>query len=212
MRAEGVDLHCSHPLEHLATLEKRTPRLNQIINQHTVPARSLPLLHFDNTFGSLPHLGADDGLVLGKHRVVPHVRPLIGEGYSEVLVLLCLEVEGLSSEHLEFTQQQRDSALKHRYHAVPEIEPLLQRMDVENQKVHGPAPARRDIGENPRQGARRCDLPFDVDPLHRAHGEKWKHNLDAVGCVLRQRAQYRHLLEDGACTVKARQEGHVTTL
>jgi hypothetical protein len=132
--------------------------------------------------------------------VEPLPRPIIWEGNCNIV---CVR------ELAEALQQERDPCLEAWQDVVPEVEPLLERVDVVDDDAGRPAARLGDHGEDAREGEGGGDVPFLLDALEGTRGEEGQHEREGGDEELGQREDDGDLLEDYRRRAEGGQERHV---
>jgi len=132
--------------------------------------------------------------------VEPLPRPIIWEGDCNIF---CVR------ELAEALQQERDPCLEAWQDVVPEVEPLLERVDVVDDDASRPTARLGDHGEDAREGEGGGDVPFLLDALEGARGEEGQHEREGGDEELGQREDDGDLLEDHRRRAEGGQERHV---
>lgn len=130
----------------------------------------------------------------------PLPRPIIWESNGDVF---CVR------ELAEALQQEGDPCLEAWQHVVPEVEPLLERVDVVDDDAGRPAARLGDHGEDAGKGERGGDVALLLDALEGARGEEGQHEREGGDEQLGQREDDGDLLEDDRRRAEGRQERHV---
>lgn len=127
-------------------------------------------------------------------------RPIIREGNGDIVSI---------GELPEALQQERNPGLEAGEDVVPEVEPLLERVDVVDDDAGRAAPGLGNHGEDAREGERGGDVALLLDALEGARGEERQHEREGGDEQLGQREDDGDLLEDDRRRAERRQERHV---
>jgi hypothetical protein len=112
-------------------------------------------------------------------------------------------------ELAEALQQERDPRLEAWQDVVPEVEPLLEGVDVVDDDAGGPAARLGDHGEDVREGEGGGDVALLLDALEGARGEEGQHERERGDEELGQREDDGDLLEYDRRRAEGGQERHV---
>mmetsp|Transcript_5592 Transcript_5592/g.23668 ORF Transcript_5592/g.23668 Transcript_5592/m.23668 type:complete len:204 (-) Transcript_5592:772-1383(-) len=133
-----VRAHLERPelREEFLALDERPPGLHQVVHDHHVPPRGLALLELHEPLPAVAHLRAHHLLHALEEAVEALARALIRVRDDDVV--------GVRTQRKP-VQQQRDAALEARQDVVSEVEALLKRVDVEDERAARPAARRGDV-------------------------------------------------------------------
>lgn len=160
----------------------------------------VPFFNPDYPLVAFTDLRTDNHWEVGQRLVEALPRPIIREGNGDIVGV------GKLAEAL---QQERYPGLEAGQDVVPEVEPLLERVDVVDDDAGGPAARLWDHGEDARERECGGDVALLLDALEGARGEEGQHEREGGDEELGQREDDGDLLEDDRRRAEGGEEGHV---
>lgn len=160
----------------------------------------VPFFNADYPLVAFTDLRTDNHWEVGQRLVEALPRPIIWEGNGDIVGV---------GELAEALQQERYAGLEAGQDVVPEVEPLLERVDVVDDDAGGPAARLGDHGEDAREREGGGDVALLLDALEGARGEEGQHEREGGDEELGQSEDDGDLLEDDRRRAEGGEEGHV---